>query len=160
MLEHLEVYINAQKTIANYMIGFGVIMVVLAIVFHFSGANTLFDGLKIGLLVVGFLSLGSGYAYRITEIKLLEQQTELYEESPTKFHLVEKARMDKVVKSFPLYQIVFIAVITICLIVTFFLENNFINGILFSVVIFLLGNMIVEKVSKASIFEYQQHLKE
>ncbi len=157
MLEQLELYINAQKTIANFIMGLGVIMILLAILFDFA-ENSLFNGLKAGLFVVGFISLDSGYGYRLTETKLLEKQKTLYKESPARFHQLEKERMVKVVKSFPFYQIAFIIAIFICLLVIFFTKNNFVNGILFAVIIFLLGNTVIEKVSETSIDSYYKKL--
>jgi hypothetical protein len=98
--------------------------------------------------------LGSGYGYRITGEKLLRNQTELYQKHPSQFHQAEKERMAKVVKNFPVYQIVFMAVIFVSLMVIFFTQNGFLHGILFSVIILLLGNLIIEKVSQTSINHY------
>ena len=71
MLEQLDLYINAQKTIANYMLGFGLLMILLAVVLHFAGTHSLFYGMKIGLLLLGLFSAMSGYGYRTKEEKLL-----------------------------------------------------------------------------------------
>lgn len=158
MLDQLELYISAQKTIANYMMGFGVIMVLLAIMFHFAGVNSLFYGLKIGCLIFGLFSISSGYAYKLTEEKLLVKQTKLYNENPAEFKIIEKERMQKVVKSFPRIQMVFVAIIIISLIVVLFTKNNFVIGLVFSLVVLLLGNIIIEKVSKTSIDSYYEEL--
>ena len=158
MLEDLETYISAQKTIAHYMMGFGVIMVLLAIFLHFTGTNTVFNGLKIGLLVVGLLSAGGGYGYRITEDKLLSKQSELYEQDQKKFQVAEHERMQKVLGKHPYILIGMSAVIAILLILIFFVKNNLIQGILFSVIIYLLGNLIIETISKNSIQLYFDQL--
>lgn len=158
MLEQLEIYINAKKTIANYMLAFGFIMLLLAALIHFSASNTIFLGLKIGLLVFGLFSSVSGYAYKITEEKLLKSQTLLYQENLVEFNQKEKERMATVVKNFPLIQMVFVAIITVSLITNLFLNKAFINGILFSLVIFLVGNVIIESVSKKSINTYYEIL--
>lgn len=158
MIEQLEIYINAQKTIANYMLAFGLIMLLLAVLIHFSDSNTLFYGLKIGLVILGLFSSIGGYGYKITEEKLLKSQTLLYQENPDEFNQKEKERMAKVVKNFPLTQMIFVAIIVVSLITNLFLNKAFVNGILFSLVIFLVGNMIIESVSKKSIDIYYEIL--
>ena len=158
MLEQLELYITAQKTIASYMLGLGVIMILLAILFHFAGANALFYGLKMGFLVLGLFSAISGYSYRITEEKLMQKQTKLYRENPSQFHQIEKERMEKVVKNFPKIRFVFFVLIITLLAVVLLNKNNFLNGLLFSLIIFLIGNTIIETVSKNSIDMYYEQL--
>jgi hypothetical protein len=158
MLEQLELYISAQKTIANYMMVFGVIMILLAIVFHFAEANALFDGLKVGFLVLGLFSAVSGYGYRITEEKLMQQQTTLYRENPSQFQRIEKERMEKVVKNFPKILFVFLVLIITSLVVVVLNKNSFVNGLLFSLIVLLIGNIIIETVSKNSIDTYYQKL--
>ncbi len=56
MLEQLEIYINAQKTIANNMLAMGLLMVLGTILIHFAASNPLLNGFKIGLLLLGVFS--------------------------------------------------------------------------------------------------------
>lgn len=158
MIEPFEVYINAQKTIANYMLAFGLIMLLLAVLIHFSASNTLFFGFKTGLLLFGLFSSIGGYAYKITEEKLLNDQRLLYQENPTEFHQKEKERMAKVVKNFPFIQMVFVTLILISLVINLLVDKALVNGILFSLVIFFVGNLIIESVSKKSIDTYFEKL--
>ncbi len=158
MLPQLEMYISAQKTIGTYSMVLGGFMMMLAVLFHFADANPLFNGLKIGMLVVGLITLASGYGYRKAEEKILREQTALYQESPSQFHQMEKARMEKVVRNIPTYLMGFIAVIIVLLVVIVFTGNSFVHGILFSVIFFALGSMIIEKVSKTSIETYFEQL--
>ena len=158
MTEHLETYINAQKTIANYIMGAGIVYIVLAIMLQFIESTTIFNGLKIGLLVVGLIALASGYGYLITEKKLLQKQTELIQQNPTQFLNKEKERMTKVIRNFPIYQLVFIVIIIISLLIIFFVKNGFLQGIMFSVILYLIGNLIIEQISKTSILTYYEKL--
>jgi hypothetical protein len=158
MLEQLDVYISAQKAIATYMLSFGLILILLAIIIHFAGTNSLFYGFKIGLMVFGLFSSIGGYSYKLTEEKLLESQTALHQVNAQEFHQLEKERMQKVAKNFPVIQFVFVAVIIIALLVILLLNKAFISGVLFSLIIFLLGNMIIESVSKNSIDTYFEQL--
>lgn len=158
MIEQLEIYLNAQKTIASYMLAFGLILVLLAVLLHFAGSHSLFYGLKIGCLILGLFSMVSGYSYRLTEGKLLKKQTDLYRENPAQFHQMEKKRMEKVVKNFPVIRLVFIVLISTLLIVILLSKNSFVNGLLFSLIILLIGNTIIETVSKKSIDLYYEQL--
>jgi len=154
MLEQFEIYISAQKTIASYMLALGLIMFLGAVLIHFTGTNSLFNGLKIGLLLFGLFSFVGGYSYKITEDKLLKSQTAIYESASDEFHQLEKARMQKVVKNFPIIQFVFIGLVIAAILVNVLVDKPMLNGILFAFVIFLLGNMIIESVSKQSISVY------
>ncbi|MCR9014439.1 hypothetical protein [Aquiflexum gelatinilyticum] len=158
MLEQLEIYISAQKTIGNYMLALGLIMVLVAILMHFSTTDSLFYGLKIGLLVFGFFSLIGGYSYKLTEDKLLKSQTSIYQANANKFNQVEKERMQKVVKNFPVIQFVFAVLIIAALVTNLLFDKPFLNGILFALVVFLVGNMIIESISKQSISAYFEQL--
>ncbi len=158
MLEDLEVYINSQKIIASYMLAFGFIMLLLAILIHFSGSNTLLLGLKIGLLIFGLISVVGGYGYKKTVEKLLRSQTLLHKENEIKYKEKEKERMAKVIKNFPLVQMVFVVIILIALVINILLNKYFVNGLLFSLVFFLVGNLIIESVSKKSIVIYFEKL--
>lgn len=158
MLEHLETYISSQKTIATYFMGFGILLLIMAIFFHLIHTNSIFQGLKIGLFVLGIVGFGSGYAYKMNETKLLVTKTELYKESPQKFHQEEKTRMDMVIKTFPIYQIGFIVGILVCFVLILYINKDFIKGVLFSIVLFFIGNMVVEQVSKSSLVRYHKEL--
>lgn len=158
MIEPFEIYINAQKSIANYMLAFGLILLLTAFLIHFSTSIPLFLGLKIGLLLFGLFSSVGGYGYKKTEEKLQKSQTFLYQENPVEFKQKEKERMAKVVKNFPLIQMIFVVIIVVSLITNLFINKAFVNGLLFSLVIFLVGNMIIESVSKKSIDSYYEKL--
>jgi hypothetical protein len=158
MLEQLEIYINAQKTIANYMLAMGFIMLLFAVVIHFSGLNAVLIGLKIGLIIFGLFSSVSGIGYKMTEEKLLKNQTLLYKESSATFHPKEKERMAKVVNNHPKIQIVLVILIIVSLLINLFIDKALVKGILFSLVIFSVGNLIIESVSKKSIDTYFEQL--
>lgn len=158
MLEKLETYINAQKAIANYMLAFGFIMILLAVLIHFSDSISLLFGLKIGCLIFGLFSALSGYGYRLTEIKLHKKQTDLYHENPSDFHRVEKERMQKVVKNHPRIQILLVVISSIALLIALISKNTFVSGLLYSLVILSIGNLFIERVSKTSIDTYHEQL--
>ena len=158
MLEQFEIYINAQKTMAQYLLGLGVLMIAIGVVVHFSGSIPHFKGLKIGLLICGLLAIVGGYGYRITEEKLLNSHKLIYHEDPIKFKQVELERMQKVVKSYPKIQITFVVVIIAALITILFLNKPLVNGLLFSLVIYMVGNLLLENISKPSIYTYLEQL--
>jgi hypothetical protein len=158
MLEQLDIYISAQKTIANYMLAFGLIMVLGAILIHFTATYSLLYGLKIGLLLFGLFSLIAGYSYKLTEDKLLKTQTAIYQANADEFNKNENERMQKVVKNFPVIQFVFVVLIIAALVVNLLLDKPFVNGILFALVVFLVGNMIIESISKQSISTYFEQI--
>lgn len=158
MLEQLEIYINAQKTIANYILALGFMMLVLAVLIHFAGSNAVLTGLKIGLILFGLFSAIGGIGYKMTEKKLLKSQTLVFQENSATFHQKEKERMAKVVSNHSKIQIVLVVIIIVSLDVNLFLDKALVNGILFSLVIFSVGNLIIESVSKKSIDTHFERL--
>lgn len=158
MLKHLETYIHAQKVVATNSIGLGVLLILLAVLLHFIGNSELSKGLKIGFICLGLFSIGGGYTYQKFSENLFEKQSVLQQQNATQFHQEETVRMEKVAKTFPIYQIVFIVIIVVSLLVIFFTNKGLVQGICFSVVFFFLGNMIIEKLSKTSIDKYIEQL--
>ena len=63
-------------------------------------------------------------------------------------------------KNFPKIRLAFVAVIISLLIVIVVNKNSFVNGLLFSVIILLMGNTIIETVSKPSIDRYYEQLSD
>lgn len=158
MLQHFEVYINSQKTMATYMMVFGGLIFTLSIIVLLAGTNPLLNGFKYGLWIFGLLSLIGGYGYKLTEERLLTSQTAIYHANKEVFKQVEKERMQKVVKSFPVIQIVFVVIILIALLLVFFINQSFIQGLLFALVLYFAGNLLIEQVSKHSIYTYFEQL--
>ena len=68
--------------------------------------------------------------------------------------------MEKVEKGFPIYQMVFGALIAIPLILILFVNKPLLNGISFSIMILFLFQMIIEAYSHKSILEYAKYLKD
>ena len=156
MLEQLEVYVDAQKAIAQYMLVFGLVLLVLAMLLHAAGAHALFIGLKTGLVIFGLISCLGGYGDKMTTEKLLHAQTKLYHENRAAFHSTEKVRMAKVVQNFAPIQAAYVALVCIALVAPFFVSRDFINGLLFALVVFSVGNMVIERISKTSISVYHE----
>jgi hypothetical protein len=160
MLVHLVAYIEAQRTIANYQMFQGMILFLLAVFFHISAQSGLTSGLKTGFIIFGLFSLVGGFAYKRTEENLLKSQTKLYHLNSADFRQKEKERMAKVVKNFPFIQLIFVVIIIISLVLNLMIHRPFINGLLFSLVVFLIGNLIIESISKKSIRAYYQVLSQ
>ena len=154
MLEHLETYIQAQKTVASLFMLIGGLLFLLAIAAHFAGKTDLLNGLKYGAIVCGLLILLGGLGYRATESKLLEKQTSLYQQSEQRFQQEEYQRMENVVKSYPTYQWTFAALILISLLVILFTTKPFWHGVAFAVMLLHAAVLLVEAVSHRSIMAY------
>ncbi|MBV6652887.1 MAG: hypothetical protein KI786_03975 [Mameliella sp.] len=157
-LQQLEIYIAAQKNVAFQFILIGVLLFILAAVFHFLGKGDLSAGLRTGSIVCGCFILIGGIAYQNTEHKLLETQKALYHESAEQFQQQEAARMEKVVKDYPVYQMVFGGFIMLSLLVVLFVSKPYWHGIAFSVIILFVLVMISEAFSHQSIKSYFEFL--
>ncbi len=159
MLTYFETYITAQKAVGLHFILLGVGLLVVAIIAQIMGSTTLANGLKTGALVCGLMMIISGIGYRMTETKLLEKQTQLFQKEAANFQQVEIERMAKVIKDYPIYQMVSIALIIAALLLIYFTKNPYWQGIAYAVIIMFVGFMMIEAFSQYSIKAYFQALK-
>ena len=159
LLTHFEAYINAQKNVAVQFIIIGVGLIVMALFLQFFGKSSLSSGLKMGALICGLFILIGGFAYNNTENKLRKTQTSLYQKSEKNFQQVEKERMQKVVKDYPIYQAAGAGLIVLALLVILFVKKPFWDGVAFAVVIYSVGFLLVEAYSQQSIRTYFEFLK-
>ncbi len=159
MLSYLETYITAQKAVGLHFILLGIGLLVVAIVSQIMGSTALANGIKTGALVCGLMMIVSGIGYRMTETKLLENQTQLFQKDAANFQQVETERMAKVIKDYPLYQMVSIALIIAALVLIFFTKNPYWQGIAYAVIMMFVGFMMIEDFSHYSIKAYFQALK-
>ena len=159
MLNYFETYITAQKAVGLHFILLGVGLLVIAIIAHIMGSTTLATGLKTGALICGLMMIASGIGYRMTETKLLAKQTQLFEKDAANFQQIETERMAKVIKDYPMYQIVLIALIISALLIIWFTKNPYWHGISYAAIIMFVGFMMIEAFSQYSIKAYFQALK-
>lgn len=157
-LSQFQIYIDAQKAVGIQFILVGAGIVIVSALAHFLGSSELTSGLKVGALAAGLFISISGYAYRETEIKLLHSQTLLFNKDHIAFRLTETKRMEKVLKDYPIYQIVFGSFIVIALIFILSTTYSFWCGIALSIILLSTGVMIVEAYSHHSIKHYYTYL--
>ncbi len=159
MLTYLETYITAQKAVGLHFILLGIGLLVVAIVAQIMGSTALANGIKTGVLVCGLMMIVSGIGYRMTETKLLKNQIQLFQKDAANFQQVETERMAKVIKDYPLYQMVSIALIIAALVLIFFTKNPYWQGIAYAAIMMFVGFMMIEAFSQYSIKAYFQALK-
>jgi hypothetical protein len=160
IVQALETYTLAQKTVATNFICLGIGLIIFAItVWFLAPSGQLSNGLKYGSLVCGILIMIGGYSYSNFSQKILENGIKAEKENHVQFVEKETIRMEKVEKGFPIYQMVFGAFIAIPLLLILFINKPLLNGISFSVMILFLFQMIIEAYSYPSIAEYLKYLK-
>ncbi len=158
IIQEFQAYIASQKAVGTQFILIGIGLLVIAILFHFSGSSQLSSGLKIGAAICGLLIISGGVGYRTTETKLLRSQTALYQKNQSEFKKVETERMQKVVKDYPIYQIIFGSFIILSLLIVWVVKKPFWHGVAFSVMILFIAVIIVEGYSHKSIKSYFEYL--
>ena len=159
IIKHFEVYIAAQKSTGMQFVIFGIVLLAAAIVLHFSQLNPITQGLRNGFLVISILLMGSGIGFIINQNKLMKAKMEIYQSDREEFKKQELDRMQTVNKSVPTI-ILSLSVILILLILAsvFFIGNPLWKGVLFSVLIYTLGLLILESISYLSVKNYLQSL--
>ena len=159
ILHHLEVYINAQKTVGLQSIVFGTSFLVTAILFHVFGDSSVSNGLRTGSLIFGLILIGLGVGLRINQGGLLQKQTELYQNDKLEFQEVEHERMLKVRNANSRDQRIIVVLIVISLAIFHFVKIPFWQGVSFCFIVFLLGVMIIDVFSFHSVKAYYEQLK-
>jgi hypothetical protein len=155
ILKHFEIYIAAQKTTGMQFIVFGVLLLIVAILLHFSQLNPIIQGLRNGFFVISILLMASGIGFTLNQNKLLKTKAEIYQTDKLEFKQQEVERMQEVNKSVPrIIQGLSIALIALFLALIFFINPLFWRGVTFSVAIYLLGLLIIESLSYLSVKNY------
>ncbi len=159
MIKHFEIYIAAQKATGIQFTVFGALLLITAILLHFSQLNPITQGLRNGFFVISILLLGSGIGFIIGQNKLLKTKTEMYQSDQKAFEQQEVERMQQVNKSVPTI-ILSLSIILILVILAsiFFISQPLWKGVTFSVLIYLFGLLILESISYLSVKNYYESL--
>jgi hypothetical protein len=161
IVQALENYTLAQKTVATNFIYLGIGLIIFLIAtWIFAPSGQLSNGLKYGSLVCGILIIIGGFSYNNFSQRILDNGIKAENENHVQFVQNETIRMEKVEKVYPIYQMVFGALIAIPLLLILFVNRPLLNGISFSVMILFLFLMIIEAYSHKSILEYAKYLKD
>lgn len=159
VIRHFEIYIAAQKTTGMQFVVFGGLLLVAAVVLHFSQLNPITQGLRNGFFVISILLMVSGIGFILNQNNLLKTKTETYQSNEQEFMKEEVDRMQGVHKSVP--NIILglgIAIVVLTLAVTFFIHAPLWKGVSFSVLIYLVGLLILESLSFLSVKTYLESL--
>lgn len=159
IIKHFEIYIAAQKTTGMQFVIFGGLLLVAAVLLHFSQLNPITQGLRNGFFVISILLVVSGIGFIVNQHNLLNTKTETYQSNEREFTRQEVDRMQEVNKSVP--KIILglgIAIVVLTLAVTFFIPSPFWKGVSFSVLIYLVGLLIMESISFLSVKTYLESL--
>ena len=116
LAQHLEIYIDAQKTVGLQSILFAIAFMTAAILFHFFGDSLISNGLKVGSLTFAIVLVGLGVGLRINQEKLLQTQTTLHQKDKVEFKRIESARMLEVKEKNPRDKRIIIVMIIVSLI--------------------------------------------
>lgn len=159
MIKHLEVYIAAQKATGMHFVVFGALLLVTAIILHFNPLNPIIQGLRNGFIVISLLLVVSGAGFNINQSILFESNFKTYQLDKEAFIQQEIERMKGVNKSVPIIvRSLCVALIVVLLSLIFIGIEPLWKGVIFSVLIYLLGLLILESISYLSVETYFESL--
>mgnify|MGYP001045993488 CR=1 FL=1 len=159
VLKQFETYIAAQKATGIQFIIFGVLLLLAAVLLHFSQLNPITQGLRNGFFVISMLLIASGVGFTLNQNKLSKTKIEVYQADEVEFKNQEVERMHEVHSNVP--KIIFglsVTLILLILALMFFIHPPFWKGVSFSVAIYLLGLLILESISFLSVKNYLESL--
>ena len=161
MLQSLKTYTKAQKgTGTNFTVAGIVIAFLTAVVIIVSDKSILLTGFKWGGFSAGIIMILIGLIYRgYCDIVHKKAQT-IYSKDKIEFVKTEHRRMQKVEKDLLGYQIAFSLVIVLSIAVSFFVHSKITKGVLYAVAMLFAGMLMVENMSRSSIKNYTETLKE
>lgn len=159
LIKQFEIYIAAQKATGIQFVVYGGLLLIATILIHFSQLNPITQGLRNGFAVISILLITSGVGFYMNQNKLLETKIEAYQLDKKEFKKQEIDRMQKVNKSVPTI-ILSLSVILIFLILVsvLLIKNPLWRGVVFSVLFYILGLLILESISYLSIKNYLRSL--
>lgn len=158
-IKHFEIYIAAQKATGMQFVFFGLMLLIAAVLLHFSQLNPITQGLRNGFFIICILLLASGIGFIINQNKLLEAKKETYQLNPLEFEKQEIIRIQEVNKSVPKIILgLSITLIISILALIIFVSQPFWKGVAFSILIYLIGVLILESISYLSVKNYLESL--
>jgi hypothetical protein len=159
VLKHFESYIAAQKATGMQFVIFGVLLLIAGILLHFSQLTPITQGLRNGFFVTSMLLLASGVGFIANQNTLLQTKTETYQTNQQEFRQQEIERMQGVNKRVPaIVKALAVALILALLALILIGIQPLWKGVLFSVLIYLLGLLILESISYLSVKTYLESL--
>jgi len=158
LLSHLEVYINAQKSVGFNAFVFSAGMIIAAVLLHFYGSSQLALGLRNGTFIIGMLLIAMGVGLRISQEKILQEKKSLYQQDQAAFAESETERMTKVKNNYPRGQMIMSGLVVLSLIAFLILKSDMWQGVCLSFTIFFVGNVIIEAFSYLAILAYYNQL--
>lgn len=159
IIKHFETYIAAQKATGMQFVIFGCALLAIAILLHFSQLNPITQGLRNGFAVISILLIISGVGFYMNQNKLFEAKKEAYVLDKSDFKRQEIDRMQKVNKSVSnIILSLSVILILLILISVLLIKNPLWKGVVFSVLIYILGLLILESISYLSVKNYLQSL--
>ena len=158
LINHLEIYINAQKGVGFNAFVFSSGMIIVAILLHIYGASQLATGLRNGTFIIGIILVLMGVSLRISQERILEEKKVLYQKDTLEFKQTEIERMTKVKSNYPKGQTIMASLVALSLVAFLLIKNQVWQGISLSLTIFFIGNIIIEAFSYLSIIAYFQEL--
>lgn len=160
ILKSLETYTIAQKMVGISFVIVGLGLGSISAICHYMLTDTeVSNGLKIGSLICGIFILVGGFGYHNFSTKTALKQIEIHEKSEEIFLALETIRMEKVVKEYPIYQIVFGVFIIFSILIVWFTNKPFWIGIAFSVMLLFTSVLIIEAFSYKSISDYNSEIR-
>lgn len=155
IIKHFEMYIDAQKATALRVGIFGLLLLGAALLLQISQLNPITQGLRNGFFVLSILLLVSAVGFNWNQNKLLKTKMQTYQSDPLAFEHQEVERMQKVNSSVPNVILgLCSALILLILALMFFVHQDFWRGVVFSVLIYFLGLIILESISSLSVKTY------
>lgn len=159
LIKQFEIYIASQKATGIQFIVYGGLLLIATILIHFSQLNPITQGLRNGFAVISILLITSGIGFYMNQNKLLETKMEAYQLDKEEFKKQEIDRMQKVNKSVPTIILSLTAILILLILVSVVLiKNPLWKGVVFSVLFYILGLLILESISYLSIKNYLQSL--
>lgn len=159
IIKHFEIYIAAQKATGIQFVVFGSLLLIAAILLQFSQLNPVTQGLKNGFFVISIILIASGVGFIMNQTKLKETKFETYTVNKEEFKKQEIERMQGVDKSVPtIVKSLCVILILMLLTLIFISFQPLWKGVIFSVLIYLLGLLILESISYLSVKTYLETL--
>ena len=158
LIEHLEIYIQAQNGVGLIAILFGSVFLISALFLHLYGESGVSSGIRNGALVIGILLFAMGIGLHISQENLLKENKALYKYDKVEFQQTEIERMSKVKNNYPRQQIIMVGLVALSLAAFLVINNAVWQGVSLSVAVFMLGNIIIEAFSYLAILAYYKSL--
>lgn len=159
MIQNTIDWYNGEIFEARFILGFGIITIIIGLSFYFLGNTPTAKALLIPLIIVGGIFIGIGATMSHSNQKKMSQIEEIYNKDNAAFIEAEKKRVEDFQYLYPMSIAISLISFLVAIGLLYFSKNVHLHAISMALIIFGAAFAVIDYFSKERAFIYYETLK-